>query len=351
MRMHVLEFLRDRFLLIMLHLICMGILSAFLRLTGYGADNLTIVLIFWSILLCVWLSVTYSRRNNYFEEAGRILNKVDRRYLLGELLPESSRLEDRHYRDMIRRSNKSVIERIRQIETSEKEYREYIENWVHEVKAPITGISLLCENGRKLDYTSASDMRELLRSISLENQRIENYVNMALYYARSENVYKDFIIRKTNLQEIAEDVLEKNRLLLIQNGVRAEVDCPDPAYTDGKWIAFIMGQMILNSVKYCNAQPVFLIRTRREQDGVCLTVEDNGAGIRSEELSRIFEKGFTGSNGRTHERATGMGLYLCRKLCDKLGVRLQAESEYGRGTRMTLLFPVSNYIERESKTD
>lgn len=266
---------------------------------------------------------------------------------------------------MIRRSNKSVIERIRQIEASGQEYREYIENWVHEVKAPITGISLLCENGRQPEHASAAAplmasaadpgpapypdarMRETLRAVSMENQRIENYVDMALYYARSENVYKDFIIRRTSLQEIAEEVLEKNRLLLIKNGVRAEVDCPDAVYTDGKWIAFILNQLFLNCVKYRSAQPVLCVRTKREKDGVSLMVEDNGIGIRGEELSRIFEKGFTGSNGRDHERATGMGLYLCRKLCGRLGIGLRAESKYGSGTRMQLHFPVGNFTGRE----
>ena len=344
MRMSVLAFLKDRFFLLVLHLVCMGLMSVFLRLTGYSGANVAILLIFWGMIVCVWLVVTYLGRRKYFEETGHILEQVDKRYLLGELLPSSAKLEDRLYRDMIRRSNKSVIERIRQVETAEREYREYIENWVHEVKAPITGISLLCENGSRL-----SESRETLRAVSLENQKIENYVDMALYYARSENVYKDFIIRRTNLQETVEDVLERNRLLLIQSGVRAEVNCPDPVYTDGKWIAFIVNQMILNSVKYCGKQPTFRIRTKRERDGVCLTVEDNGVGIRSEELCRIFEKGFTGSNGRDHERATGMGLYLCRKLCDKLGVGLRAESEYGRGTRMTLLFPISVYIDREQE--
>ena len=231
MRMSVLAFLKDRFLLLALHLVCMGMVSVFLRLTGYSGANVAILLIFWGMIVCVWLVVTYLGRRKYFEETGRILEQVDRRYLLGELLPSSAKLEDRLYRDMIRQSNKSVIERIRQVETAEKEYREYIENWVHEVKAPITGISLLCENGSRL-----SELREILRAVSLENQKIENYVDMALYYARSENVYKDFIIRRTNLQETVEDVLERNRLLLIRSGVRAEVNCPDPVYTDGKWV-------------------------------------------------------------------------------------------------------------------
>ena len=102
-------------------------------------------------------------------------------------MPESFRLEDHIYQDMIRKSNKSVIERIRQIEAEQKDYREYIESWVHEIKAPITGISLMCENHRD----------ELTRRISLENQKIENYVDMALYYARSEEVYKDYVIQET----------------------------------------------------------------------------------------------------------------------------------------------------------
>ncbi len=147
--MSVRAFLKDRFLLLVLHLVCMGMLSVFLRLTGYNGTNVAIILLFWVVILTAWLAVTYLGRRKYFEETGRILENVDRRYLLGELLPASFRLEDRLYRDMIRRSNKSVIERIRQIEASGQEYREYIENWVHEVKAPITGISLLCENGRQ----------------------------------------------------------------------------------------------------------------------------------------------------------------------------------------------------------
>lgn len=342
-------FLKDRCLLYLLHLVCMGMLCLFLKLTGYGNANIVIILDFWILILCVWSAVTYLGRKRFFSETEQILQRMDKRYLLGELFPDSVRLEDRLYRDMIRRSNKSVIERIRQIEASGQEYREYIESWVHEVKAPITSISLLCENGRKPDRIQKGipEERETFRSISLENQRIENYVDMALYYARSENVYKDFMIQRTDLQEIVEEVLEKNRLLLIRNGVRAEVACGDAVYTDRKWIAFILNQLLLNCVKYCGEEPVFLISTKKEKEGVCLTVEDNGTGIRAEELSRIFDMGFTGSNGRDHERATGMGLYLCRKLCDKLGIRIRAESEYGRGTKMLLFFPVSHYISRE----
>ena len=186
-----------------------------------------------------------------------------------------------------------------------------------------------------------------MRDISLENQKIENLVEQVLYYARMEKVYQDFYIRETNLQEIAQEVLRRNRLLLIGKKVRAEVSCPHRVYTDGKWIAFILNQMVLNSVKYCGELPEFLITTQPFEKGILLILADNGRGIPGEDLPRIFDKGFTGSNGRAGEGATGMGLYLCRRLCEKLGVGIRAQSVPGSGTRMILEFPVSRYITGE----
>lgn len=341
--MKLMPFLKDKFMFLILHIICMGALSAFLRLTGYGSTGVTLILIFWTVILALWLFITYRERKRYFDEIDKILAEVDQRYLLGELLPYSCRLEDRLYNKMMHLSNKSVIEKIRKIEDAQRDYREYIESWVHEIKTPITGIALICENRRRHEAVTQENLRE----ISLENQKIENCVDKVLYYARMENVYKDFLIQKTDLQKTAEEVLAKNRLLLIRHQVRAEVHCGDIVYTDGKWISFILNQMIGNSVKYRSESPVFLIYTEREKDGVRLTIEDNGVGILPEELSRIFEKGFTGSNGRSHKQATGMGLYLCKRLCERLEIGLSVQSQPGRGTKMTLDFPVSNYIKRE----
>ncbi len=345
--MTVKNFLKDKCLLLILHGVCMCLLGAFLRLTGYEAANTGLILIFWTLILLVWLGTVYIQRKIFFLEAGQILEKIDQRYLLGELLPDSFRLEDKLYRDMICCSNKSVIERIRQIEEEQRDYKEYIESWVHEAKAPITSISLVCENGRRRwGKEETAEAGRAFRTAGLENQRLENYVDMVLYYARSEEVYKDYLIQETNLQEVAYEVLEKNRLLLIQNQVSAEASAEEWVYTDRKWIAFILNQLLLNSVKYRSERPVFRIYAQKGKNGVTLTLEDNGTGIRQEELSRIFEKGFTGSNGRNHERATGMGLYLCRKLCGRLGIGIRAESEYGRGTKIFLEFPISNYINR-----
>lgn len=373
--MKLTDFVRDKGMLLLLHLACMCVAAVFFRLTGYSETNTILFLIVWVLLLAAWLAVNYIQRRRFFREAQQILEKVDQRYLLGELLPDSCRLEDRLYREMIHRSNKSCIERIRQIEEEQKDYKEYIESWVHEIKAPITGIALLCNNRRgmasadampqnmesseteslilsspktvsqeKASFEVASAPRTDYLTVSLENQKIENYVDMVLYYARSEEVYKDYLIRETCLEDVVYEVLDKNHLLLIQNRVQADVSCKDTVYTDRKWIAFILNQMLLNSVKYRNESPLLRICTRRETNSVLLIFEDNGTGIRQEELSRIFDKGFTGSNGRNNQRSTGMGLYLCQKLCGRLGIGLSAESKYGTGTKLCLEFPISNYI-------
>ena len=159
-------FLKDKFLPLLFQGICMILLSAFLRVTGYGADNAKLILVVWIVLLGIWLCITYLQRRKFFRETERILEQMDQRFLLGELLPQSDRLEDRLYRDMIRQSNKSVIERIRRIEDEQRDYKEYIESWVHEIKAPITGISMICENHRKSGDNA-------YRALAVENQRIE----------------------------------------------------------------------------------------------------------------------------------------------------------------------------------
>ncbi len=356
------EYLRDKILLLTLHMSCMLLLAGFLHATGYELQYYLLILIFWILVLVLWMGYGFYSRKCYFQELWKTLEKMDQRYLLGELMPGSHRIEDRIYKEMIRLSNKDVIERIRQIEDEQKEYREYIESWVHEVKAPITSIDLMCENDRSgcLLHSECSSEAETKRDehqngadfsrrIRLENQKIENYVDMALYYARSEEVYKDYVIRETNLDEIAVVVLKRNKQYLIQNQVQAEVDCKSCAYTDQKWITFILNQLILNSTKYRrkNGAKIWIYTEEYTHNHrVRLIVKDNGIGIREEEVCRIFEKGFTGSNGRKTERSTGMGLYLCKKLCRKLGIEIAAKSREGEGTEMILEFPVSSYLSK-----
>lgn len=335
------DYWKDKALFLIFEGCCMAVTCIFLRLTGYEKGNVILLLLFWTLLLLLWMCREYMERRKYFKKTAEILEKMDQRYLLGELMPPSWRLEDRIYQNMIRRSNKSVIEKIRKLEAEQQEYKEYIESWVHEIKAPITGISLLCENGRK-EETGAP---ERFRQISMENAKLENYVDMVLYYARSEQVYKDYMIQSCHLQEMVYDVLERNRFLLIRNGIRAEVNCDEDVFTDKKWLGFIVNQIVLNSVKYKRENsPCISFLAQKTTDHTCLIIEDNGMGIQEKDLPRIFEKGFTGENGRNQKKSTGIGLYLCKKLCDQLGLEIEAQSKAGSYTKIILQFPQNNYI-------
>lgn len=351
--MNIISYLKDKILLFLLHISCMMVLSVFLLATGYQRDLCLLILCCWFLILMIWTTYEYRKRKRYFSRMEAVLCQVDKRFLLGELMPHSARLEDRIYREMIRRSNGSVIEKIHAAEEAKRDYREYMESLVHEIKAPITSISLMCENHKNDFIYEVSDenpcepMGVIIRNISQENMKIENFVDRALYYARSDEVYKDYFIQETDLEEVAAEVVGRNKYYFIQNGMQVEIDCKDHAFTDKKWIGFILNQILQNSMKYkkeVNAK--IRIYTEKRAKGVQMVVEDNGIGIKQAELSRIFEKNFTGTNGREKERATGMGLYLCEKLSTKLGIGIHAESEEGDFTRIILEFPVSAYLSK-----
>ena len=162
----------------------------------------------------------------------------------------------------------------------------------------------------------------------------------ALYYARAESPEQDFLVRRTALDTIAAESIERHRSLLIQNGVCIRTENLEPVvYTDGKWLCFILGQLLQNAVRYRNEHPLITLSARRAGSQVQLTVSDNGIGIPAHELSRIFDRGFTGTNGRLRGSSTGMGLYLCKKLADHLEIQMTVRSSEGQGTAIIMTFP------------
>ncbi len=214
-------------------------------------------------------------------------------------------------------------------QAAQREYQEYVERWVHEIKAPITALRLIC---RDLD----GDTR---RKLTVELAQVEAHVERALFYARAENLEQDCLLRQVKLEQIAVKAIENHRSLLIQNGIRVKTEGLDCiVYTDEKWAVFILGQLLQNAARYRGEAPVITISAKPLGKRIQLTVSDNGIGIPAHELPRVFERGFTGSNGRSRGGATGMGLYLCKKLSDFLELGLDISSEEGRGTAVTLIF-------------
>ena len=338
------DYWKDKALFLIFVGCCMAVTCIFLRLTGYEKGNVILLLLFWTLLLLFWMCREYMERRKYFKKTAEILDKMDQRYLLGELMPPSWRLEDRIYQDMIRRSNKSVIEKIRKLEAEQQEYKEYIESWVHEIKTPITGISLLCENGRK-EETGAP---ERFRQISMENAKLENYVDMVLYYARSEQVYKDYLIQSCHLQEMVYDVLERDRFLLIRNGIRAEVNCDEDVFTDKKWLGFIVNQIVLNSVKYKrDSSPCISFLAQKTTDHTCLIIEDNGMGMPEDVLQNLL----TDTN-KVSKHGSGVGVINVHSRIQLMfgeQYGLEIYSEPDEGTRVVIHIPAIPYTKENAE--
>ena len=189
------------------------------------------------------------------------------------------------------------------------------------------------------------------KSIDEELQRIENYIEQALFYARSNTVEKDYYIKKVKLKDIVYESIKKNKNVLIQEKVSMNLhDLDLEVNTDSKWIGFILNQIIGNSIKYkkVDCRLEIEIYAKQGRENVILYIKDNGIGIKEGEVTMVFEKGFTGTNGRlVGKKSTGIGLYLCKNLCNKLGIQIELNSILDEGTKVQLVFPKSSYIDME----
>ena len=225
-----------------------------------------------------------------------------------------------------------MVEHVNKYKYMQEDYKEYIELWIHEIKIPIAASKLIIENNKN----------ETTKSIGEELDKVENYIEQALYYARSNTVEKDYYIKKVNLKDIVNESIKRNKNVLIHEKISLNVhDLELEVNTDNKWVVFILNQIIKNSIKYkkINENLELEIYGVEKKENVILYIKDNGIGIKKGEITRVFEKGFTGTNGRL------IGLYLCKNLCNKLGIGIELNSVQNEGTEIRLVFPKSSYIE------
>ncbi len=325
---------KNRIPFLLTNLICMVALIVFLLVCGNSISVVLLILVVWAVVLLSGLFLTYWKRKQQMQKLLDMAGWLSERYLISEVMELPEQAEDQVYYQLLKMAGKSMLEQIGEVRRERLEYKEDIEQWIHEIKTPITAMKLLCENHRT-DWT-----KELL----LELEKTNRFTEQALYYARSEHTEKDYSVREMSLSQVVHQAIADNKYLLLQSGVRLEVEeMADTVYSDEKWVRFILNQLIANVVKYRSGQPVLRFSTRRQQDQVILVVEDNGIGISPADLPRVFEKGFTGQNGRMVQQSTGIGLYLCKRLCDKLGIGIAAESS-GQGTAISLAFHINCLI-------
>lgn len=243
----------------------------------------------------------------------------------------------------------TIIDENRSREQSEREEKEadrrdYFLMWAHQIKTPIAAMKLLLEEAG--DCENNFRMRE-------ELFKIEQYAEMVLTIQRLENMAADLVLQEYALVPLLRQAVRKYSVLFINKGLQVEVSEEEcRVLTDEKWFSFCLEQVLSNAVKYTEKGKITLGIKRQDASGehpeegerencVVLYIEDTGMGIRTEDLPRIFDKGFTGYNGRVDKRATGIGLYLCKSICRQLGVTIRVESRFGVGTRVELAIPIS----------
>lgn len=289
-------------------------------------------------LYMISIIIEYFKRKKFYDNLLKILEELDEKYLITEIIKTPNFLEGQILKNSLEQIDKSMLENVNKYKYMTEDYKEYIELWIHEIKIPIATSKMVIENNKNA----------ITKSIDEELDKVENYIEQALFYARSNTVEKDYYIRKVVLKEIVNESIKKNKSSLIQEKISIDIhDLEIEVNTDNKWIVFILNQIIQNSIKYRKKEnSVIEIYANQGKENVILYIKDNGIGIKQGEITRVFEKGFTGTNGRlSNKKSTGIGLYLCKKLCNKLGIGIELNSVQNEGTEVKLVFPKDSYIE------
>lgn len=288
-------------------------------------------------ILVLAILIEYKKKKDYYNELIKNMEDLKEKYLISEIIKTPNFIEGKILKDILQDTGKSMLENVNYYKNIQEDYKEYIELWIHEVKIPIAASKMIIENNKN----------EVTKSIDEELDKVENYTEQALFYARSNAVEKDYIINKTNLKEIVNGAILKNKTTLLNEKVSIELSNlkDEEVYTDSKWAVFIINQIIQNAIKYSKKENKKIeISSLEKNDKVILYIKDNGIGIKKGEITRVFERGFTGENGRIiGQKSTGIGLYLCKKLCDKLGLGIELNSEKDKGTEVRIIFPKNSY--------
>ena len=237
-------------------------------------------------------------------------------------LPQESYLEEKTYQEMLQTLQKKIFQLKQENQQKYNNTIDYYTKWVHQIKTPIAGLKLIIQN----DYPDKKMLVELLK--------IEQYVNMALQYVRLDSIHHDLSFQKVSLDHLVSQEIKKQSLFFFQKNLKVDYQIKDlQILTDEKWSGFVIEQVLSNALKYTKEGSITFYN-----EGEKLYIQDSGIGIKESDLPRVFEKGFTGFQGRNDKKASGLGLYLCKNIFNQLGHLISIESKVGQGTTVCLDF-------------
>ena len=314
----------------------------YMYLIGARKQDLVYAAVLDAILLLITVLVGFFR---YSSKVKALSNALKRPVEEQAQLPEATDDVEILYHRLLENQSIARSESESSAAIRQSQMRDYYSMWVHQIKTPISAMKLLLEVEREElgqlicdDEQSQYLLSDNMDSFEDELFRIEEYVSMALQYQRVSSTENDFVLEKVSVDGVIRDTIKKYAKIMIRRHIGINYSgTGQEVYTDGKWLAFMLEQILSNAIKY-TPQGFVTIETAEEKDRFFITIKDTGIGIKAEDLPRVFEKGYTGYNGHADKKATGIGLYLCRQMADKLGHTIRMESEIGKGTKVWIGF-------------
>lgn len=326
--MKLFDYIKSRMLRYLVCLVALLISAYILSLFEVTKENIIIVCVIMVIGFLIAEANEIFSRKKFYDRLMFSLEELDKKYLLAEMLDEPGFYDGRILLEALQESEKSMNDTVSEYRRESTAFREYIELWVHEIKLPVASLRLMCHNDGNQKY---------LEQLS----RIDDYIENVLYYARSNSAEKDYLIKKTSIKKTFVEVAVRYRTELQSNNINLQTEGLDKnVMTDGKWLTYMLSQMMANSIKYISTdrQPEIKVSAEELDDRIVLIFRDNGIGVPEKDLPHIFDKSFTGENGRIRSQSTGMGLYLVKNLCDKLGHTISADSVKDEYTELRISF-------------
>lgn len=315
---------------IILFIILVIILLFLLDLFGVNKYLTIMILSLLSIYFIVDFFTFYLKRKKYYDNFLNNLNLLDKKYLILETLEEPEFLDGKFFYDALYKIDKSMMENINNYRNETEDFKEYVEMWIHEIKIPIAGLMLMYHNNKTVNKNFLDQLNSL-----------DNLTDQILYYVRSNYAEKDFLIKEASMDKIINEVLLKNKDSILENHIDVTVDVKNvKVLTDSKWLVFILNQIINNSIKYCdnNRKSYIMFYIEDNEKETTLHIKDNGIGVNASDLKHVFDKSFTGENGRKMRNSTGFGLYISKKLIEKLGHKIIATSEENKYFEIAITF-------------
>lgn len=339
------NYLRDQFRLILLWISLISLTGFILWLTPevkFNLPSLVYIALLGFILVFIFLSLDYTRKKKFWQQ----MEVNSNQYVETPNLMDARSHEEILYQDYFNEMHREHFLLLNDVKQQSQEQKDYIDSWVHEIKVPLASLNLISETIE--DDISEKRFNQLRNNL----KRMDDYVEQVLYYSRLDSFSKDYLIKSYSLKKMVQQTVRKSADYFIQNNIKFSLEGEDFAVlTDEKWLEFILNQLINNGIKYTDSGGSLNVSLSKNDRGVWLTLTDTGIGIPQEDLQRIFDKGFTGKNGRNEEtNSTGLGLYLAKSLAEKLGHHLYVESQLGKGTSFQILFPHLNYYSETEES-